>query len=160
MKFKEFELKEGNHFVAIEYYGLILNRTFLILLTRDYLIGLKVNGVVSVQGGSDPLTQAVTNSMAITDDLQNPYSYIKGNFLGKLENQNILSDEILKVSCSNFKIDRSKIIDVSHNKKKKWGMGPYPHDGKVYVKTSDNKIREFIIIGIQSGEKIANWIKK
>ena len=37
-------------------------------------------------------------------------------------------------------------------------MGPYPHDGKVSVK-SNNKKTEFIILGMQSGEKICNWIK-
>lgn len=53
MKFKDFVLKEGNHFVAMEYYNLILNRTYLCLLTEDYLIGLKVNGIVGVEGGKN-----------------------------------------------------------------------------------------------------------
>ena len=45
-------------------------------------------------------------------------------------------------------------------KEKKWGMGYYPHDGKVYVKTKNGKKKEFIILGSQSGKEIENWIKK
>lgn len=52
MKFEDFELKDNNHFVAMQYYGLILNRTFLVLLTNDLLIGIKVNGLVSVESST------------------------------------------------------------------------------------------------------------
>lgn len=35
-----------------------------------------------------------------------------------------------------------------------WGMGYYPHDGKVYIKTKDFRKREFIILGAQSGQSV------
>ena len=160
MKLKDFELKKGNHFIAMEYYGLILNRTFLVLITENELIGLKVNGIVSVEvNGGNPITQKITNTMAITDNLENPYSYAKSSFLNRLAEKDIFSETILKDSFVNFKIPKSEINEVIYNKKKKWGMGPYPHDGKVYVKTKSKK-REFIIMGNQSGENIKNWIEK
>jgi hypothetical protein len=161
VKLRDFELQECNHFVAMEYYGLILNRTYLILITRDYLLGLKVNGLVSVEvgRGSDPLTRAITNSMAIMEDKQNPYAYMKEKFLRKMENLDIFGEAILKVSNANFKIERTKIADVYYNEKKKWGMGQYPHDGRVILKIADGKKREFIILGMQSGEKIKSYIK-
>jgi hypothetical protein len=53
MKFKDFELKDNNHFIAMQYYRLILNRTFLVLLTKDLVIGIKVNGLVSVESGEN-----------------------------------------------------------------------------------------------------------
>ncbi len=37
-------------------------------------------------------------------------------------------------------------------------MGYYPHDGRVTIETFENKKREFIILGNQSGQDIANWI--
>jgi len=49
--FKDFVLHENNHFVGMEYYNLIFNRTFLILILEDSLLGLKVNGLVSVESG-------------------------------------------------------------------------------------------------------------
>ena len=58
----------------------------------------------------------------------------------------------------NFRIPYSDITNVTYNSGKKWGMGPYPHDGKVYVTTADGKKREFIIMGEQSGSDIRNWI--
>lgn len=160
MKLKDYELKEGNHFVAMEYYNLIMNRTFLILISDKYLIGLKVNGLISVEGGGDSLTRSITKNMAIQDDLQNPYSYMKSSYLRKIENLNIYGEDILKTEKPNFKINRNEIKSVTYDKRKKWGMGYYPHDGKVYVKTKNGKKKEFIILGSQSGKEIENWIKK
>jgi len=160
MTFKDFELQEGNHFIAMEYYGLILNRTFLILITDKYLIGLKVNGLISVEGGSGDLSRWLSQKMVVRGDLQNPYSYIKSKYLLKIEDLDIFGGEILKAQDSNFKITRRKIQSVTYDKSKKWGMGYYPHDGKVYVKEENARKKEFIILGSQSGEKIKNWILK
>lgn len=160
MKLKDYELKEGNHFVAMEYYNLIMNRTFLILISDEYLIGLKVNGLISVEGGGDPLTRSISKNMAIQDDLQNPYSYMKSSYLRKVENLNIYGEDILKTERPNFKINRNEIKSVTYDERKKWGMGYYPHDGKVYVKTKNGKKKEFIILGSQSGKEIENWIEK
>ena len=160
MKLKDYELKEGNHFIAMEYYNLIMNRTFLILILKDYLIGLKVSGLIIVEGGGDSLTRSVTKSMAIQDDLENPYSYIKSSYLQKIENLNIYDEDILKIEKSNFKINRNEVISVTYDKRKKWGMGYYPHDGKVYIKTTKGKKKELIILGSQSGKEIESWIER
>ena len=160
MKLRDYELKEENHFVAMEYYNLIMNRTFLVLILEDYLIGLKVNGLVSSEGGGDPITRAVTKKMSIQDDLENPYSYVKSKYFRKMENLDILGPEILSTEKSNFKISREKIESVTYDKRRKWGMGHYPHDGKVYVKTKNGRKREFIILGSQSGEGIKERVEK
>ncbi len=49
MTITEFEFTPDNHFVAMEYYGLVLNRTFLVLITDQELIGIKVHGLVGVE---------------------------------------------------------------------------------------------------------------
>ena len=59
MKFKDFALKSDNHFVAMQYYGLILNRTFLVILTNNELIGIKVNGLVSVESGGNIIAKEI-----------------------------------------------------------------------------------------------------
>lgn len=160
LKLKDFELKDGNHFIAMEYYNLILNRTFLVLILDDYLLGLKVNGLISAEGGGDPLSKSIINNMAIQNDLENPYSYMKSKYLRRIVSLSVFEDKILEIESSNFKINRGKIKSVVYDKGKKWGMGYYPHDGKVYVKTYDGKKKEFIILGSQSGEEIKNWIEK
>ncbi len=37
-------------------------------------------------------------------------------------------------------------------------MGYYPHDGKVYIETFDGMKKELIVLGNQSGRKIADLI--
>jgi len=158
MLLKDFILDDGNHFVAMEYHTLILNRTYLVIITKDYLLGLKVNDVVSTEAGHNLLAFAATNPLAIRGDLDNPFSYVKNKYLEPLLEEDINLDLILEYSKANFRIYRRDITRVTYDPSKKWGMGYYPHDGKVYVHTADNKKREFIILGKQSGKAIADWI--
>lgn len=164
MILKQIGLKAGNHFVAMEYYGLILNRTFLVIITDKHLVGLKVSGYISSNVVFDPtslLDIAVTALENLVDasDLDNPYSYIKKRYIRKVENLDLNGNEILDVNRSNFRIDRSDISCVNYDPSKKWGMAEYPHDGKVNIKTTNGSTREFIILGQQSGEDIAKMIK-
>ncbi len=158
MRLKEIELTYKNHFVGMEYYFLILNRTFLILKSSGFLIGIQGNGSVSVEGGRDILTRQITSSLAIKGDLNNPYSYIKNKYIEKIDNTDLLDGSLTKLNQTNFVIKLTDITDVKYNANKKFGMGPYPHDGTVTINTFDNKKREFIILGNQSGQEIANWI--
>jgi hypothetical protein len=156
MKIREFDFTNENHFVAMEYYWLILNRTLLILLTDTKLIGIKVNGPIGVQS-SDPIVNFLP--LAIDGDLQNRNSYINMKYVERIKEVDLLSDSFLKIDKANFIINRLDIVRTEHDKSKKWGMGYYPHDGKVFVTTHDNSRREFIILGSQSGREISNRIK-
>ncbi len=80
-------------------------------------------------------------------------------YVERIKDVDLLSNSFLKINTANFVVNRSDIIRVEHDKSKKWGMGYYPHDGKVYVTTHDNSTREFIILGSQSGQEISNRIK-
>lgn len=158
MQFKDTEFNSDNHFIAMQYYGLILNRIYLVLVTNDRLIGLKVNGLVSVESGGNILAKELSKTMTVKGDLQNPYSYIKTKYLDRLQDLELIDTEILKQDKSNFVIQRADINNAYYDPKKQWGMGYYPHDGKVYVVTNNGKKKEFIILGNQSGHKIANII--
>lgn len=158
MKYKDFELKSDNHFVAMQYYALILNRTFLVILTNDVLIGIKVNGLISIESGGNVIAKEISKTMAVRGDLQNPYSYVKSKYIDEVQDCELLDGSILTHDKSNFIIKRADIKNAYYDPKKKWGMGYYPHDGKVYIETFDGKKKEFIISGNQSGNKIANLI--
>ncbi len=160
MTLDDFEFKVGNHFVAMEYYGLIMNRTLLVLLLGDHLAGLQVNGMVAVEGGRDLITRAATGKMAIKNDLENPYAYINSARFEKLKPYDVLSDEIIDLDKANFRIPYVSIKQVAHDPKKKWGMGHYPHDGKINITTVANRKKELIPLGSQSGNAIARWIKE
>lgn len=156
MKIREYEFTPDNHFIAMEYYGLILNRTFMVLITDDKLIGIKVHGPIGVKTED---TSAFMPHVVIDGDMNNPYSYIDISYLQKIQTFELESDEVLQANKVNFKIARSSIVEVRYDKTKKWGMGPYPHDGKIYVITRDSKKREFIILGSQSGQHLCNILK-
>ncbi|MEO7486170.1 MAG: hypothetical protein ABIU77_03680 [Ferruginibacter sp.] len=158
MKFKDFELTDINHFVAMQYYGLILNRTFLVIMVSDLLIGIKVNGLVSVESGGSMIAKELSATMTINGDLQNPYSYIKSKYIDDVADLELLDGSILSNQKSNFIIRRSDIKNARYDPRKKWGMGYYPHDGKVYIETTDGKKKEFIILGNQSGHTIASLV--
>jgi hypothetical protein len=175
MTLKDFLLGPKNNFVAMEYYWLILNRTFLILLTDDFLIGIQGNGNIATEGGKDiyasfkvkgfdvsvPISinhaAPYINKLVVRGDLSNPYSYLKVKYIEEVEDIDLTGDSFLKIKA-NFRINRREIKNVYHDSRKKWGMGYYPHDGKVYIETLDNKKKELIILGNQSGQKIVNWI--
>ena len=160
MKLNDIELTEDNHFVAMEYYYIILNRTFLVIKTNGFLIGIQANGLVSVEGGDNILTKEITARKAIKGDLNNPYSYLKNKYLEKIVDINLVDGSIVKLNKTNFLINLSDIKSAIYNPAKKFGMGPYPHDGRVTMETYDNIKKEFIILGNQSGENIANLITK
>lgn len=153
MRISEFQFTSDNHFVAMEYYWLILNRTFLVLITDNELIGIKVHGLISVES-SDALVNLLP--LTVDGDLQNPYSYISAKYIEGIKDIDLKSRDFLEANDSNFRINKSDIIETAYDKSKKWGMAYYPHDGKVYVKTRDYKKREFIILGAQSGQDIKN----
>ena len=157
MKISEFDFTSDNHFVAMEYYWLILNRTFLILIADNELIGIKVHGPIGVES-SDAMANLLP--LAIDGDLQNPYSYISAKYVEKIKDIDLKSNEFLAADRSNFRINKLDIIETSYDKSKKWGMGYYPHDGKIYVRTKDNRRREFIILGSQSGQNIKNKLAR
>jgi hypothetical protein len=158
MTLKDFTLTEDNHFIAMEYYALILNRSFLVLLTKEYLIGIQCNGMISVEGGKNELTKAITATLAVRGDLTNPYSYLKNKYLDAIAQTDLLDGSILAKNKANFLIPRRDIRNAWYHPSKKWGMGHYPHDGRVYIETNEQKKREFIILGNQSGKRIADLI--
>lgn len=158
MKFKDVELNENNHFIAMQYYGLILNRTFLVILTNDLLIGIKVNGLISIESDGNAIAKEISKNLTVRGDLQNPYSYVKSKYINNIQDYELLDGSILTLNKCNFVVSKVDIKNAYHNPKKKWGMGYYPHDGKVYIETVDGKKKEFIILGNQSGQKIAKLI--
>jgi hypothetical protein len=158
MKIEEFKFAPDNHFIAMEYYRLILNRTFLVLIARNHLIGIKVHGLVGVESYS---LDGLLLPLHVDGDLLNPYSYMNPKYLKRIQNVDLLSESFLKISSANFIIKRSDIASVKYDPGKKWGMGYYPHDGKVYVTNNKNgDEREFIILGTQSGLEIQKALRQ
>jgi hypothetical protein len=142
----------------MEYYGLILNRTFLILLTKHSIFGVIVNGIVTTKIHADPLTTFISYKHAVHGDLNNHLSYINEKYLSAIKDLDLSSEAFLEASRFNFSAYYSEISNVKFDSRKKWGMSGHPHDGKIYI-TIHGRKREFIILGDQSGQHISEWIK-
>ena len=144
MTLKEFPLRRNNHFIAMEYYRLILNRTFLVLISDGYLIGIQGNGLIAVEGSPDFITginyaEPFVREMVVKGDLSNPYRYLKAKYFKEIKELDLNSNKFLADNKANFKICINEIKHIWHDQKKKWGMGNYPHDGKVYIDTFNGK---------------------
>jgi hypothetical protein len=157
MTLADFQFNSTNHFVAMEYYAFVLNRTYLVLLTKDYLIGLKVNGLVGVESNDGIISKWLSSKIAVKGDLNNYWNYVQPKLLKSYNDVNLLDGSILKVNRANFMLKKNDIAAVNYDSSKKWGMGYYPHDGKVFIKTK-SKTKEFIILGEQSCKKITDMI--
>ena len=130
-------------FVAMEYYWLMLNRTFKIFLTSEYLVGVKVQGII-----------AASPKYAINPEWQNQDKFVPEGISEKYGNESLTINEILEANRNNFALKISDVCSVSFDKSKKWGMGSVPHTGKIYVSTSNGRTREFILLGKQDGENV------
>ena len=158
MYLSDHELKEGSYFIAMEYHTLILNRTFLIIGTQSHMIGVIVNGLVASEHPTDPFANLLLGRFVISEDLENPMSYVVDKYLDELRDVDLLSDDLVKHNSANFAAKLENVSNVTFDRKKKWGMGNYPHDGKIRVKM-DGKTREFIILGNQSCAAVAAAIQ-
>ena len=127
----------------MQYYGLILNRTFIVSVDAAGISGAVCRGMTSTEGGIG-LARYVTAQLAVHGDLNDPSSYV--------------AYPATRPDRANFALSHADITSVTYNPKKKWGMGPYPHDGRVIVATSTRR-REFIILGNQSGQEIAERLR-
>jgi hypothetical protein len=134
-------MQQNWSFVAMEYYALILNRTYLVHVGDGQIVGSVCRGLTAVEGGGDRLTREITARLAVQGELNDPASYVDAATLSKSHR-------------ANFAIKLSEVRSVTYDPRRKWGMGYYPHDGRVTVATSGQK-REFIILGGQSGREIA-----
>jgi hypothetical protein len=132
-------------FVAMEYYALILNRTFLVTVTEGELKAVVCRGLTSSSGGT-LLSELLTTPIAVRGDLNDPRAYVNDR-------------RLRRTSRANFAMTLADVTSVRYDKRKKWGMGEYPHDGKVFVEAGGNE-REFIILGNQSGEDIARRLER
>jgi hypothetical protein len=130
-------------FVAMQYYALILNRTFVVFISAEGVYGWKVAGPVAAGPGSSryfgPYQQMLEDpsKMPSQDDVRK-LANLRGGFF----------------------IPRSSIVEVVFNSKRKWGMGGIPHLGRLEVKHISGRKIEFILLGKVDGEAIRNAVLK
>jgi len=112
----------------MEYYALILNRTFLVFIAPEGLYGWKVSGPVTTAQPDYflPYADLLKDPDMMRDrDAMNRLARLKGGFF----------------------IPRSGIAGAEVNYNPKWGMGPIQHSGRVILRMTSGNSREFILLG-------------
>lgn len=115
-------------FVAMEYYALILNRTYIVFISPEGLYGWKAEGAVDCSRALyfAPYEEMLKDPELMTDpEAVRELSKLKGGFF----------------------IARNEIAAVEPVYKQKWGMGPIPHSGRIKVRTVSGRSREFVLLG-------------
>jgi hypothetical protein len=124
-------------FLAMEYFFLILNRTFEITINENGMHGAVVNQIMS----------SVNPKIISATQTGSAYDLVSKANVERSQKHVAGSEEFLKLSSSNFSYAKDSISRISYNPKSKWGMGPVPHTGKLYVTFIPNTKREFIVLG-------------
>jgi hypothetical protein len=120
--------KPLNGFVAMEFFWLILNRTYIVFIAPEGLYGWQAHG---------PVTNRDLNFFQ-------PYQNMVDNrdFM-----RDLASMQKLSRLRGGFFIDRAAISTIEVNDRPKWGMGGIPESGRIVLRLTSNKTREFILLG-------------
>jgi len=129
-------------FAAMEYYGLILNRSFVVYVSPEGLYGLKFCGWVSSDAGS-----YFESALDVLDD---PY-FMPGTDAFR----NAMND-----ARGSFFIPHENIMEVEFDGSPKWGMGRIAHAGKLRLRLRNGKRRELILLGNAYGDGIMRVISE
>jgi len=126
-------------FVGMEYFALILNRTYVVFSAASGLYGWKARGPVS----------------AAYPQFFQPYQDM-------LDDPELMCDlaaiEDLSKLSGGFFIRSEDIVDIEASHRTKWGMGPIPHSGRIRIRLARGISREFILLGSVSPEAVRDRI--
>ncbi len=128
-------------FVAMEFYWLILNRTYVVFVAREGLYGWKASGPVT---NSDRRYFVPFQEMVEDQELMKDMPAIR-NLAGLR---------------GGFFYAASTLLSVASDSKSQWGMGGIEHSGHVKVRLSLGKTHNFILLGSVLPEDVRDRITK
>jgi hypothetical protein len=127
-------------FAAMEYFWLLLNRTILVFFQPEGLYGWTVHGPVAC------LRPRYFQRYA--DRLEDPEAIDFPEVIQRLAG----------LRKGGFFIPREEIVSAQLIPKRKWGMGPIPHSGRIELRLATGERREFILLGSVDPEAIQKRI--
>lgn len=134
-------------FAAMEYYALILNRTYKVFATGQMLCGAKVGGLRS--------TPSVVSS-----EMYNPVFWVQTPSAQRYDHLDLASEAFLRANSANFQFRWDQIAEIRYLVGKKWGMGNVPHSGRLVLQLRSGKRRELILLGDQNGTALKQQLDR
>jgi hypothetical protein len=135
------------NFVAMQYYAVILNRTYKVFVTDNYVYGIVVGGLVSAQMGK------------VGAEYQNPEFYVDKKRESQQLQVNLESNDFPQKGSVNFKIAKKDILRVDF-KPKKFGMANIPYSGRIILVQKHGSKTELILLGRQDHNEVIEEITK
>lgn len=133
------------YFQAMEYYALILNRTYTVMITERMLCGAFVHGVIA----APPIP---------TPDWRDPNFYVSSR-VERYAGVHVESPAFKRRHRFNFQYPLSDLAGAEFDARPKWGMGSVPYSGRVRVYGKAGWRRELILVGSQPGPSIAERLQ-
>jgi hypothetical protein len=123
-------------FVAMEYFWLILNRTYIVFVAPEGVYGWKIFGPVTNSNRTfyEPFQEMLDEEFLRDKESITQLSHLAGGFF----------------------LDRSSIASISDDPRQKWGMGGILHSGRLSVRLNNGKSREFILLGCVDQDAICS----
>ena len=135
------------YFAAMEYYALILNRTFKVFIADKMLCAAFVRGL--------------TASPMVSSTDENGQKYWVQTLTATLYEQlDVTSKAFKKLDFFNFQIPWRDVGRIEYDPTPKWGMGNVPHSGKIKVRLKSGRTRELILLGQQDGFALKRQIEE
>jgi len=129
------------YFIAMQYYALVLNRTYKVFEADTMLSGAVVNGLVA-------------SPLGASDEALEPEYWARTPAESLYFELDVSSPAFLKLNLANFQIPWRDIARFDFTSAKKWGMGNVPHSGRLFVRLKSGRSRELILLGSQDGEAL------
>ena len=131
----------------MSYYGLILNRTFQVIVTDRHVCGGRVRGLLSAPASVGP-------------QHSDPQFYVHPALAGRYDGVDPESDAFLAIDRANFRVPRETILRVERITRRKWGLGGLPSSGRIVLHLDGGHRRELILLGQQDAEAIERGLAR
>ena len=133
-------------FVALTYYGLVLNRTYRVIVTDRMVCGARVRGIMAAPA-------------VVTARYDDPEFYVSEKLDRAYADLDPESPEFLALDPANFQIPRDELERVELIEKRKWGLGGIPSTGRIVLHHAGSR-RELILLGHQNAAAIARGLPR
>lgn len=131
----------------MEYFLGILNRTYLVSGFNGGIGGARVGGLVS-----NPVVLP-------SDQAENPQTFVDTALSSRYKSVSFDSAKFLELDGANFFYAMHDVASISTNMARKWGMGNVRYSGRIFITLSSGKTREFILLGSQDVQGIADRLR-
>ena len=135
-------------FFAMEYYLLIWNRSFEITITPESLSGAFVRGGMASHGSAFAAGVGAARETGRAEVL------FHTDAVASAREHQPGSSSYLALHRANFSVPRILVLGLRYDPRRKWGMGPVPHSGRIHLTMRDQTNREFILLAEQDGASL------